>query len=130
MRNATDHDPARRRFLGASAAGAAALAFPASVARGANETLNVGLIGVGGRCRALAVALVKVPDVRIAAVCDVYGPNLEHGQGDGRPEGVRLPELPGAARPQGPRRRPDRHARPLAHPDHRRRLPGGQGRVR
>jgi predicted dehydrogenase len=74
---ASDHDRSRRRFLQATAAGATALAFPGTAARGANETLNVGLIGVGGRCRALASALVKVPDVRIAAVCDVYGPHLE-----------------------------------------------------
>ena len=79
MSNAPAHGPSRRHFLAASAAGAASLAFPVE-ARGANETINVGLIGVGGRCRALASALVKVPDVRIAAVCDVYGPNLDHGR--------------------------------------------------
>ena len=76
---AADHDRSRRRFLQATAAGATALAFPGTAA-GANETLNVGLIGIGGRCRALTSALVKVPDVRIAAVCDVYGPNLESGK--------------------------------------------------
>jgi predicted dehydrogenase len=80
MTGPTPSDPSRRSFLTSTAAGAAALAFPATAARGANETLNVGLIGVGGRCRALASALVKVPDVRIAAVSDVYGPHLDHGR--------------------------------------------------
>ena len=80
MSDAQGLDPSRRTFLKASGAGAAALAFPASIARGANETLNIGLVGVGGRCRALASALVKVPDVRIAAVCDVYGPNVDAGR--------------------------------------------------
>ncbi len=79
----------RRRFLGASAgiaAGASAFGFPAIQARGANETLNIGLIGVGGRCRHLAQALVRIPDVRIAGVCDIYTPNLEAGRELADPE--------------------------------------------
>ena len=80
MRTAPGHEALRRHFLGTTAAGAAALAFPGSSARGANETLNVGLIGFGGRCRALTSALVKVPGVRVAAVSDVYEPNLDAGK--------------------------------------------------
>lgn len=74
------HDPSRRRFLTTTAGAAAGLATfgaPAIQARGANETLNIGLIGVGGRCRHLVQALVKVPDIRIAAVCDIYDVHLD-----------------------------------------------------
>jgi predicted dehydrogenase len=58
-------------------AAAAALAVPAAIARGANETINVGLIGVGGRCRHLMTALKNVPGVRFAGAADIYGPNLD-----------------------------------------------------
>src|SRR5437764_14265148 len=68
----------RRDFLAASAA--LPLTAPAVHALGANEKLNVGLIGCGGRCRHLVQALVKVPHVRIAAVCDVFTPNLQAGR--------------------------------------------------
>jgi predicted dehydrogenase len=46
---------------------------------GANEALTVGCIGTGGRCRQLMKALVKIPDVRIAAVCDIYDIHLAEG---------------------------------------------------
>src|SRR5947209_16852742 len=65
----------RRRFLKASAL--AAIAAPSVL--GANEQLRVAVIGCGGRARALMQALVKVPDVRIAAVCDVWDHNLAEG---------------------------------------------------
>jgi predicted dehydrogenase len=68
----------RRGFLGGAAA--AALAAPAARALGANDTLNVGCIGTGGRCQALMRSLVKVPGVRIAAVCDVYDAHLAQGK--------------------------------------------------
>ena len=70
-------DPSRRDFLKVATTTGALLALPANLARGANETINVGLIGVGGRCRHLMGALAKVPGVRMAAVCDIYGPNLD-----------------------------------------------------
>jgi predicted dehydrogenase len=66
----------RREFL---AAGAAILA---ESARGfaANDTLRVGCIGTGGRCRHLMKSLVKVPNVTINAVCDIWDTNLAEGQ--------------------------------------------------
>jgi predicted dehydrogenase len=70
----------RRSFLKGSAAAAAGLtAFgvPAVNILGANETLNVGLIGTGGRCRTLMKSLARVPDVRLAAVCDVFDTHLD-----------------------------------------------------
>ncbi len=72
----------RRSFLqtSAAAAGLAALHGPALQARGANERLNIGLIGTGGRCRFLMKALAKVPNTRMAAVCDIYDVNLGLGK--------------------------------------------------
>src|SRR5262245_41432777 len=72
----------RRRFLqemGAiSAAALATSYFTTSFA--ANETLNVGCIGTGGRCRTLMKSLVKIPGVRITAVCDVWDAALAEGR--------------------------------------------------
>jgi predicted dehydrogenase len=70
----------RRRFLQTTAS-ASALALPASAqALGANERLNIGLIGTGGRCRHLMQALAKVPNTRMMALCDIYAPHLEQAQ--------------------------------------------------
>src|SRR5207247_10653541 len=55
--------------------------LPASAkALGANERLNIGLIGTGGRCRHLMQALAKVPNTRMMALCDIYTPHLEQAQ--------------------------------------------------
>jgi len=37
-----------------------------------NETIRVGCIGTGGRCRMLMKRLAEMSDVRLAAVCDVW----------------------------------------------------------
>src|SRR5262249_37457160 len=55
----------------------AACTAPAAGALGANDTLTVGLIGTGGRCRHLMKALARIPKVRMAAVCDIYDVNLD-----------------------------------------------------
>jgi predicted dehydrogenase len=72
-------DVSRRSFLASSAvtaAGVAAFGVRAVNALGANEVLNIGCIGTGGRCQALMRSLAQVPKVRIAAVCDIYEPHL------------------------------------------------------
>src|SRR5687767_12851160 len=46
---------------------------------GANERVNVGLIGVGGQGRGDWGRFLKQPDVDAGAVCDVYVPHLEKG---------------------------------------------------
>jgi predicted dehydrogenase len=77
------HDVSRRAFLKSSAAAAALTAFgaPAVLAsRSPNETLNVGCIGTGGRCRTLMKPLATIPNVRIAAVCDIYDAHLDEGK--------------------------------------------------
>ena len=67
----------RRSFLKSAAVVAA---MPAANAVGANEQLRVGVIGAGGRAQALMKALAKVPNVRIAAVCDVWETALAAGR--------------------------------------------------
>ncbi len=73
--------PSRRDFM-KSAAGLSAAALTAgftATSRGyyANETINVACIGTGGRCRKLMESLVKVPGVRIGAVCDIWDVNID-----------------------------------------------------
>src|SRR5271154_5658266 len=46
----------------------------------ANETLNIGCIGTGGRCQALMRALKDIAGVRVTAVCDVWDAHLSAGQ--------------------------------------------------
>ena len=62
----------RRHFLAAAggAAASSALAYPAS------ETINVGCIGTGGRCRALMKNLAGVPGTRIIALADIWDESL------------------------------------------------------
>src|SRR5687768_5903284 len=74
----------RREFLQESAAIAAAAVAAGysatSLGFAANETLNVGCIGTGGRCKGLMTALSKIQGVRITAVCDVWDVGLEEGK--------------------------------------------------
>src|SRR5262245_14176225 len=71
-----DTSSTRRSFLKT----AAIAVVPAVNVLGANETLNVAVIGSGGRARQLMKALVKVPGVRIAGVCDVWDRHLVEGR--------------------------------------------------
>ena len=102
----------RRGFLQTStalgiAASSGALLKPSRVL-GANERLNIGVIGVGGRG---AGDLAAVAGENIVALCDVDEGRLNaaaarHSRGQ---EVLRLSQ---AARTDGPRRRRGRHARP------------------
>jgi predicted dehydrogenase len=79
----TSRTVTRRSFLKKSATAAAAVAafgVPAANVLGANEALQVGAIGTGGRCQTLLKSLVKVPNVRITAVCDIYDRRFEEGK--------------------------------------------------
>lgn len=73
----------RRRFLSDLAATAGAAAFagfvdpPRSFA--ANDTIAVGCIGAGGRCRQLMQALREIAGIEIVAVCDVWEAHLAEG---------------------------------------------------
>ena len=68
--------PNRRHFLIASATAVAA----SRKAVGANDTISVGIIGSGGRARHLMKSLVKIPGVRINAVCDIWDQALLEGK--------------------------------------------------
>jgi predicted dehydrogenase len=73
----------RRKFLQSTTLTTAALtAGYTATAAGfkANETLAVGCIGTGGRCRRLMGALGKIPGVKIVAVCDVWDHHLALGK--------------------------------------------------
>jgi predicted dehydrogenase len=74
----------RREFLESLGIGAAGLitAGYAATARGfaANETITIGCIGTGGRCRRLMQSLAQIPGVKLAAVCDVWDTHLEEGR--------------------------------------------------
>jgi predicted dehydrogenase len=63
----------RRSFVRASGLGMTALS--SSRAAGANNRVNVGLIGCGGRGRFVARHMAQAPDVAFTAVADVYLPN-------------------------------------------------------
>src|SRR5579863_2223129 len=69
----------RRTFL--RTAGAAALTA-ASYSRimGANDKINVAVVGLGGRGRNHMDFYTDIPDCRISALCDVNQEALERGQ--------------------------------------------------
>jgi predicted dehydrogenase len=64
----------RRDFVIAAGYTATALGYAA------NETLNIGCIGTGGRCRELMRALQRIDGVRITAVADVWDVHLMEGR--------------------------------------------------
>jgi predicted dehydrogenase len=104
----------RRSFLGASAStAAAALTLTASAQPvGANERINIGLIGTGGRCRHLMQSLARVPNTRMIALCDVYEPNLALAQKLADPAAVTFRDYHQLLA------RKDIHAVLIASPDH------------
>lgn len=74
--------PTRRRFLQTSASAVAAAALARAIEVGAHAaedgTLDVALVGCGGRgTGAVANALATSGPVRIVAMADVFGPRLE-----------------------------------------------------
>ena len=60
--------PTRRTFVGGAAAAVATRALPIL---GANETVQLAVIGTGGRGRGHLRYFADVPGTRIAAICDV-----------------------------------------------------------
>jgi predicted dehydrogenase len=84
----------RRDFLKTSAAGAAgatALTLTAAAydrVKGANDRINIGFLGVGGRCQQHVDEILKMQQekkgVAPVAVCDVWDGDQELGRGQGR----------------------------------------------
>ena len=58
----------------------AAVALSATRVRGANDRINVGIIGIGGRGTAHLNSYVQIPDCQVAALCDVNQPARERAQ--------------------------------------------------
>lgn len=70
----------RRTFIAASALATGSLLTESARGFAANDTLQIGLIGVGGRCKHLLKSFPALPNVKITAVCDVFDDNLEAGK--------------------------------------------------
>ncbi len=78
-------DISRRDFIRRSAVGAGALALGSTAARGQNvspnERVNIGWIGIGGRCKGLMQDVVDhVPEARTVAVCDLIEERIGWGK--------------------------------------------------
>jgi predicted dehydrogenase len=70
----------RRDFLKITAASAPLLISAEALGRtgpGANGIVNVGLIGLGGRCREIARSCFPIPEMRIVAICDCFKPRVD-----------------------------------------------------
>src|SRR5207247_4448640 len=69
------------KSFGIAAAGTITAGYSTS-AKGfaANETITVGCIGTGGRCRRLMQSLATIPGVKITAVCDIWDYHLDEGR--------------------------------------------------
>ncbi len=67
----------RRGFLAAGAAATSLFAVESARGYAANDTLNVACLGTGGRSRGtLMPRLARIPNIRLAAVCDVWDGHL------------------------------------------------------
>src|SRR5262245_26594214 len=65
-----------RRVVQTAAAASVSAACPQPIF-GANERVNIGLIGCGTRGMAVARLMRQVPSVAFIATCDVYKPHSE-----------------------------------------------------
>jgi len=73
----------RRQFLEATTLSAAGLMLggssSAASSLGANDRVNVGVVGAGGQGTSLIRNLATVPNSKITAMCDIFEPNLSKG---------------------------------------------------
>src|SRR5690242_19251947 len=69
----------RRQALSGAAAAFTTSLFTGRV-KGANDRVAVGFIGLGAMGSGNLGYSMKVPDVQVAALCDVYEPHLERAQ--------------------------------------------------
>jgi len=71
----------RRTFLASTAAAATGYAVGGKTIfarrRSANEIVNIGLIGLGGRCTRLASSYLPIPGMRVVAACDCFKPRVD-----------------------------------------------------
>jgi predicted dehydrogenase len=79
--NASSPNPNRRGFIRTTAAGAAALtAAQWSRVLGANDRVNVAVVGLGGRGQNHMDFYLSIAGARVVALCDVNQAALERGQ--------------------------------------------------
>ena len=123
----------RRQFLrttGAAATTAAAAATLAPAVLAAplpGKTIGVGCIGLGTRGGDLINAVVNAPNVKVTAVCDVYGPHRQKGiQRSLNPQVKAYVDYRELLADPNVDAGSHRHARPLALPDGARCREGGQ----
>lgn len=70
----------RRSFLKTTMAAAPMLISARALGQngpGANETVNVAVVGLGGRSRDIVATILGIPKMRIVAVCDCFGPRVD-----------------------------------------------------
>ncbi len=72
--------PTRRDFLAGSANMAVALAASSTRAADPANTIRVGTIGTGGRCRQLMEAAKPIEDIRFVAICDIWEDAINAGR--------------------------------------------------
>jgi predicted dehydrogenase len=68
----------RRHFLGTAAIAATAASY--SRVLGANDRINLGLIGAGDRGRSVMGNFVNNPAIRAVSVCDIYGAHIDEAK--------------------------------------------------
>ena len=83
-------DMERRDFIKGSAAAAVGLTLAPARVLGANERVVAGFIGVGRQGQSNMSSFLKAENVAIAAVCDVYEPNLEKAAAIAGPDAAKL----------------------------------------
>ncbi|MFA7691990.1 MAG: Gfo/Idh/MocA family oxidoreductase [Candidatus Hydrogenedentales bacterium] len=70
----------RRSFLKSTIAAAPLIISAKALGRsgpGANEVVDVAIVGLGGRSRDIVATMLEMPQVRIVAVCDCFGPRVD-----------------------------------------------------
>ena len=78
----------RRHFVTSASAAVVGTALSAGRVLGANERVNVALIGCGTRGRLLANLFKQTPGAAVTALCDVYDPQVAQAR-DSAAEGAR-----------------------------------------
>ena len=120
----------RRYFIGGALAAASTTTKKAVAA---NDKVNIGMIGVGGRGRGLTRTFVGIEDANVMHICDADQASLKRAQGVISKAGGKKPKETDDMRrlfddPRNRRRR-RRHARPLARSGGHSRVQRRQGRL-
>jgi predicted dehydrogenase len=79
----------RRSFIKQSIATGITAAAAGNKILGANDRIRIGVIGLGRQGRGVMRTFAKNSDVEIAALCDVYQPQIDAAIKDARLEGVK-----------------------------------------